>query len=351
MNNILKHIFSMKNIEDRHKQIYILGIKINIPITHSKIHKIEKKIDNLTYQINNIKNLLYITTNIQDTPQASDFLATYQKASLKILIEIDRICKKHNIQYWLTGGTLLGTLRHRNLFIPWDDDVDIMMLRDDYNKFIDIFNNDTLYSNLKALLFTDCWHNLPKNKIGKLNITRVVLQKENNTELTTRDYPLVDIFPVDYYYKKTNYEEKIDLTKKIKEIIENLNFENIQLNTQEEIRKHHELINQIQTEQFLDNKYVDKSSYPSLFWGMEHLHAHNNWFNDYEDIFPLKTVNFCGHNFLAPNQPEKVLSYIYGNYMYWPNHINAHYSHNIASLYDYNDIKYIENFVDKGEIY
>lgn len=64
-------------------------------------------------------------------------LETIQKILLGFLLEIDRICKKHNIKYFLAGGTLLGAVRHRG-FIPWDDDADVMMLREDYNKFLEV---------------------------------------------------------------------------------------------------------------------------------------------------------------------------------------------------------------------
>lgn len=58
-------------------------------------------------------------------------------AQMEVLMEIDRICKKYDIPYFADSGTLLGTVRH-NGYIPWDDDMDIAMLRSDYMKFISV---------------------------------------------------------------------------------------------------------------------------------------------------------------------------------------------------------------------
>lgn len=68
-------------------------------------------------------------------------LETIQKILLGFLLEIDRICRKHNIKYFLAGGTLLGAIRHKG-FIPWDDDADVMMLRDDYDKFLKVLPDE-----------------------------------------------------------------------------------------------------------------------------------------------------------------------------------------------------------------
>ena len=59
----------------------------------------------------------------------------------KCLLEFDRICKKHDIKYFLGGGTLLGAIRHGGM-IPWDDDMDVMMLRPDYEKFLSVVNDE-----------------------------------------------------------------------------------------------------------------------------------------------------------------------------------------------------------------
>ncbi|MCL2226739.1 MAG: LicD family protein [Oscillospiraceae bacterium] len=64
---------------------------------------------------------------------SSDELRSLQLVLLDMLIELDRICKKHSIRYCIDGGTLLGAVRHGG-FIPWDDDLDVVITRDEYEK-------------------------------------------------------------------------------------------------------------------------------------------------------------------------------------------------------------------------
>ena len=61
-------------------------------------------------------------------------LRACQLKQITILEEIDRICRKHQIVYWLDGGSLLGAVRHGG-FIPWDDDIDIAMRLEDVERF------------------------------------------------------------------------------------------------------------------------------------------------------------------------------------------------------------------------
>jgi lipopolysaccharide cholinephosphotransferase len=60
---------------------------------------------------------------------------------LEILVVADNFCRENNINYSLAGGTLLGAVRHGG-FIPWDDDIDIVMPRWDYNRFISSFGEN-----------------------------------------------------------------------------------------------------------------------------------------------------------------------------------------------------------------
>lgn len=115
-----------------------------------------------------------------------------REIQLDILDKIHIFCSEHNIRYSLGGGTLLGAIRHKG-YIPWDDDVDIMLPRPDYNRFLKEF--DGRYPHLKIQnAFTDSEYVMPFSKI--IDTRTILIEKQSDNE-TLKSGVFVDVFPVD----------------------------------------------------------------------------------------------------------------------------------------------------------
>ena len=129
-------------------------------------------------------------------------------AELEVLSEIDKICKKHHIQYFADWGTLLATVRHEG-FIPWDDDLDIVMKRDDYNRFMEIANTE-LSEGFSAYNFRnhdDFWLFLGR-VVGK---PRICFEQEHLDRFHQFPYIAgVDIFVLDYVSRDEMAEKERD---------------------------------------------------------------------------------------------------------------------------------------------
>ena len=132
-----------------------------------------------------------------------------KEIELEILLTFDKFCKENGLKYYLAGGTLLGAIRHKG-FIPWDDDIDVCMPREDYERFLNLYIDEKKYV-------------LVSNSIG--NFTAPFGGLQNAYTKVVSDYSegesklWIDIFPVDglsenldevkRVYKKCTFYRKI----------------------------------------------------------------------------------------------------------------------------------------------
>lgn len=123
-------------------------------------------------------------------------LRKLQLTELEILMEVKRICEKHKLSYYLIGGTLIGAIRHRG-FIPWDDDIDIAMPRDDYERFIEISKHDLDKKYFLQTPESDIYTPTYFMKIRKNN-TLAIEQLTANVDCHKGIF--IDIFPLDKIY-------------------------------------------------------------------------------------------------------------------------------------------------------
>lgn len=120
-------------------------------------------------------------------------LRRLQLTELEILKEIKRICAENNLTYYLSSGSVIGAIRHQG-FIPWDDDIDICMPWQDYEKFIELCNSGALSDKyFLQTSITDLYDHQPFIKVRKNNTTMLQPMHKNNK---AHSGIWVDIFPI-----------------------------------------------------------------------------------------------------------------------------------------------------------
>lgn len=141
-------------------------------------------------------------------------IAEQKKIQINILKETVRVCEENNLIYFLGGGTLLGAVRHQG-YIPWDNDIDIMLPRKDYEKLLEIFNRCSK-KNYKLLSYKyNKGYYYPFNKIVNIN-TEVI---ENKFRRIEELGIYIDVFPIDFLPEENKNIKKIFRYYKFRERI------------------------------------------------------------------------------------------------------------------------------------
>lgn len=139
-----------------------------------------------------------INSAVLKKEQSDQKLRRLQETELSILVELDRVCRKHNLRYYIVGGTLIGAARTGG-FIPWDDDIDVSMPREDFDKLIslkDEFSSEFFLQTHKTE--KECYFFYAKLK---KNGTYFGEDKFEHTGIHKGIF--MDIFPLDFISDKT----------------------------------------------------------------------------------------------------------------------------------------------------
>jgi len=306
---MFEKLFNVDCKNSTHIKFVIFGIKIKV----------------LKPQFKNLHEQYSIYSTASEIPQAQGLLRQVQLGNLAILKMVDKICRENKLEYWLDFGTLLGAVRHKG-FIPWDDDIDIGMLRDDYEKFISI---------LSQLDDSKIFVQFSSN--GKNKCFVKVRYKGLNTAF-------IDIFPYDIYYTKTNAEQKKKLHDKITKIKNRLKRSLFKINDNNKLR---EKFKKITREEIQENKECSIENKPSVFWGIDFPHGWKNRVYDWENIFPLKEIVFEDIKLPCPYNPDFVLTNVYGDYMQIPK--KNYPGHTFIDNFTEENIKQLTQLIKDGK--
>ena len=137
-----------------------------------------------------------------------DDIQELRQIQMGILDEVHRYCEAHGLRYFLSSGTLIGAVRHKG-YIPWDDDIDIYMPRQDYEAFLQSYHDEKgIYRAINPSTESHYYYTFAK----------VVDQRTHMVEKETEGYEIgvyMDIFPVDFVTEDMQQRQRIFKQKKL----------------------------------------------------------------------------------------------------------------------------------------
>lgn len=251
-------------------------------------------------------------------PQATGGMRLLQLGCAKLLHDFDFLCREHDISYWINFGTLLGAVRHGG-FIPWDDDMDLGITRDELDRLMRIVANDDrfrittvfdryvhcrqvrfLYSDQMLPCFLDLFiydwtSGLDSNVFAEQRKLRETAISKMDNDPRLSSWPENPLLPFDDPVSAT-----ID-------------------------RYFKEALNESTQHGYI----CEKGEASAVLWSLDNLDDGKQrwWAYDLRDIFPLKRIVFEGVECYAPSNPDSFLTSRYGDYLSLPKDIHTHFQH------------------------
>ncbi len=259
-----------------------------------------------------------------------DKLRQLQLSELEILKEFVRICEKHHLKYVLTGGTLLGAVRHGG-FIPWDDDIDVAMLRADYDRFAQLCKDELGPKFFYQSPATDPYYFLTYAKIRK-NGTEIYEERFRKAKFHKGIF--IDIFPLDFCPKPgllchflfnvlavMNYRGQVDSGEKYvpyQELVGKIGYQCLKpIGKLNLVRLRKKII-----------QFAAFCSGKNFLAGFSGAYGYKKEIFPYDMFLPIGEIQFEAQHFSVPGKHHDLLKQLYGqDYMKIPK--SKHVSHGL----------------------
>ena len=251
----------------------------------------------------------------------------YKKVCLNLLIKFHEVCDKYHLRYIIDSGTLLGAIRHKG-FIPWDDDIDISMPREDYEKLIQLFDKDESIFGSYKLASPYNKYNIYKPYLNLLDPSTIACSATRKEKYY---HPIwIDIFPEDGYETK---EEAFKVGRKIRKYMAigryPISKPLLVKNEKGLMNKCRRLLSNIYNNVFhnihaskralIKADKLAKSQKPNdkvmFYFGKDNMNLDLSKMSYYTDTI---LGDFEGHKFCIPKDYDSKLKTLYGDYMKLP---------------------------------
>lgn len=291
--------------------------------------------DYVTREVLNIKKS-------QLTLNGNTYLWRVQQIQIELLKEFDRICRKHNLKYNISFGTLLGAVRHKG-FIPWDDDIDVTMPFEDFNKLDSIMVSEMD----QTKYYYRCPDNEENNHLIFKHLERkgTVYTKPGRAKLKHEIGVFIDIFPM---YPSAHFMLSDWIHAKICRYWRTALWATVGAESESdpELRKKYQKMaspgNKKCYEKFVKAASFFKNNKYLKFWIAMDRNPYKTPLVKMSNYTDAIDIEFEGNMFKAPREYEKVLEYCFGHdWMMYPSNRGRIASHN--AIMEINDLYLTES--------